>query len=103
MDKAWRSAPATSPRRLQVKQEALASWLGQVFGLVDMRARATRLLFVASQPGRASAHHEGRFHTPLRGSAGIGHTGRTGFPLNNIAVSRCKDINRQRAKNSPAG
>jgi len=34
---AWRAAPAASPRKLQVSQEARASRPGQVFGLVDVR------------------------------------------------------------------
>lgn len=42
-------ASAASPRKLQVKQEALASWPGQVFGLVDTRRLRPHLLFVASQ------------------------------------------------------
>ena len=47
-------------------------WPGQVFGLVDMRhgdASPTVRRFPAT---RASADDEDRFHTPLRGSAGIG-------------------------------
>lgn len=61
--------------------EGRTFWPGQVFGLVDVKhinASPTVRRFPAT---RASAYGEGRFHTPLRGSAGIGPYGPHRLPF----------------------
>src|ERR1700754_2591391 len=83
-----RVAPVASPRKLQVKT-GIAPWSRQVFGLVDV-TRIARLAYSPPLHGSkkgASACGEGRFHTPLRGSAGISVKAAPDFPFNRISLS----------------
>lgn len=73
-DRAMHAIRNAFPRKRQV-MSGIAPRPRQVFGLVNVGAFHARLLFAASRLSRASACGEGRFHIPLRGSAGISPRG----------------------------